>query len=94
MKMTTPLESSARRLSPRFFAASIRCTISWSVPCEAMVKNVPPRTPAQKVYVVVRLRAKLSMWNLPAAAPTAWIVAQPPGTCAPSDQMATSVPPM
>ena len=49
MKMTTPLESSARRDSRRFFAANMRCTINWSVPCEAMVRNVPPSTPAQKV---------------------------------------------
>ena len=49
MKMTTPLESSASRDSRRFFAASMRWTINWSVPCEAMVRKVPPRTPAQKV---------------------------------------------
>ena len=49
MKMTTPLESRARRDSRRFLAASMRWTMSWSVPWEAMVRKVPPRTPAQKV---------------------------------------------
>ena len=84
--------ASAARLALRSFAASMRCTINWSVPCEAMVRNVPPITPAQKVYVVVRFTAKLHMWNLPAAAPNVWIAAHPPGTCAPSDQSAMKVP--
>ena len=30
-------------------AASMRWTMSWSVPCEAMVRKVPPSRPAQKV---------------------------------------------
>jgi hypothetical protein len=36
-------ERRARRDSRRLRAASMRCTISWSVPCEAMVRKVPPR---------------------------------------------------
>ena len=48
-KMTTPELSRARRDSRRLRAASMRWTMSWSVPWEAMVRKVPPRTPAQKV---------------------------------------------
>ena len=33
----------------RLRAASRRWTMSWSVPCEAMVRKVPPSTPVQKV---------------------------------------------
>src|SRR5579862_7617833 len=47
-----PLVSSALRLSLSFRAASSRCTIVWSVPWLAMVRNAPPITPDQNVYFV------------------------------------------
>ena len=33
-----------------FRAVSIRCTMSWSVPCVASVTNVEPRNAAHSVY--------------------------------------------
>src|SRR2546429_4863584 len=40
------------------FAASNRCTMVWSVPCVAMVRNEPPITPDQNVYLVARFQEK------------------------------------
>ncbi len=42
-KMTTmPLPTSARRASPSERVASSRCTMSWSVPCDAADSIAPP----------------------------------------------------
>ena len=90
---TPPLASSDTRASRRFFAASRRCTINWSVPCDAIVRNAPPIRPAQKVYVVVRFIAKLNTCSLPAAPVTACTVVHPPLIFDPSVNSATTVPP-
>ena len=46
---------SASRLRALSFAVSIRCTMSWSVPCVAMVVNVEPSSAAQIVYSLPRM---------------------------------------
>jgi hypothetical protein len=59
---------------------SSRWTMSWSVPCDAMVKTAPPRTPAQSVYVVERFHERSMKSSLPASAPFSRTAGQPPGT--------------
>ena len=44
-----PLPIRARLASESVRQARRRCTISWSAPWLAIVRNVPPRTPAQNV---------------------------------------------
>ena len=39
---TRPDSTSASRLLRLFFAVSMRCTMSWSVPCVAMVVKIEP----------------------------------------------------
>jgi len=45
-----PLPMSALRESLRLEAASNRCTITWSAPCDAIERNAPPINPAKSVY--------------------------------------------
>jgi len=44
----------------KFFVASNRWTINWSVPCEAIERNAPPIIPAIKVYGLLKNDAKPS----------------------------------
>ena len=49
-KSTKPERIVACALCRRFFAVSMRCTVSWSMPCVAIVTKVLPITAAQIVY--------------------------------------------
>ena len=49
-KSSSPDTMTARVPALLLFAASIRCTMSWSVPCVAMVMKVAPRKAAHTVY--------------------------------------------
>src|SRR5213075_198388 len=59
--------SSELRASSTDFAAKYRCTWLWSVPKYDNIKNVPPITPDQNVYVFVRLNEKSNTRNRPVA---------------------------
>ena len=89
-----PLVMSAFWLSRWFLHVSRRWTSNWSVPCDAIVRKVPPIRPAQNVNGNLRSHENDSTWNLLAASACAAIVAQPPGTMCSSCHAASSEPPM
>src|SRR5713101_10129956 len=81
-RMMTPLARSAILLSRSDFAASRRWTMVWSVPWLAIVRNPPPITPDQNVYVFAgftRLKEKSKARNLLVAAAACTTVPHPPG---------------
>src|SRR5207244_684765 len=60
-----PMRARWASLSPR--AASRRCTIRWSVPCDAPASRAPPSTPPQNVYRTVNDGVKSSVTSFAAA---------------------------
>jgi hypothetical protein len=50
-----PERMSERRLRRMSGAVSIRCTMSWSVPCVPMVMKVAPKRPAKIVYSIANI---------------------------------------
>jgi Na+/proline symporter len=50
-------DESLLKLSRWSRQVSKRCTSNWSVPCEAIVKQVPPSNPAQKVNGTLKSQA-------------------------------------
>ena len=63
----TPLTSNAFRASPGERLHRYRCTMNWSVPCVAVVRNAPPMTPDQNVYPRVTSKAKSKTLSFPCA---------------------------
>ena len=88
----TPLTSSAFRASPGDRLHRYRCTMNWSVPCVAVVRNAPPITPDQKVYPRVTSKAKSKTRSLPWAVATAMTSPTPPGMFCSSTTMAAPAP--
>src|SRR5712692_74117 len=89
----TPLVSNARRPSRSLRAAKSRCTIVWSVPWLAMVRNAPPISPDQNVYFVAQLQEKSSTCNLClAAAATCVTSLHPPGMRCKRNPSVTALP--
>ena len=74
-----PLVTIAFWLSRRLRHVSRRCTRSWSVPWLALVRNVPPITPAQKVNGTVGSHVNENTCSFPAADAACAIACQPPG---------------
>ena len=54
-KSIKPEKITAREPFLQSGAANMRCTISWSVPCVAMVMNVEPKTAVHNVYSLLRM---------------------------------------
>ena len=59
-RSASPESTSERRLRRTSGAVSIRCTMSWSVPCVAIVTNVLPNRPAKIVYSTPNIPTILS----------------------------------
>ena len=88
----TPLTSNAFRASPGERLHKYRCTMNWSVPCVAVVRNAPPMTPDQNVYPRVTSKAKSKTLSFPCADATLMTSATPPGMFCSSTTMAAPAP--
>ena len=53
---TKPGEHERQSAFVKLFAVNIRCTMSWSVPCVAMVMKMEPSSAAQIVYSLPKPR--------------------------------------